>query len=90
VSVGEAFTKALHHLHGTFAIVMISRHEPAMLFCARAKSPLLLGIASEACCVGPVLNAFLPYTRRAIILDDGEHAILSRNGYYYGGSLGAK
>jgi glutamine---fructose-6-phosphate transaminase (isomerizing) len=81
VSVEEAFIKALHHLEGTFAVAMISCHEADKLFCAREKSPLILGIASDANFVGSDLNAFLPYTRQAIILDDGEYAVLSRGGY---------
>jgi glutamine---fructose-6-phosphate transaminase (isomerizing) len=81
VSVEEAFIKGLHDLDGTFAIVMISRHEPDKLFCAREKSPLILGLASDASFVGSDLNAFLPYTRQAITLDDGEYAVLSRDGY---------
>jgi glucosamine--fructose-6-phosphate aminotransferase (isomerizing) len=58
VSVEEAFIKALHHLEGTFAIAMISCHEADKLFCAREKSPLILGIASDANFVGSDLNAF--------------------------------
>jgi glucosamine--fructose-6-phosphate aminotransferase (isomerizing) len=81
VAVEEAFIKALHYLEGTFAIVMLARHEPDKLFCAREKSPLILGLASDTSFVGSDLNAFLPYTRQAIILDDGEYAVLSRDGY---------
>jgi glucosamine--fructose-6-phosphate aminotransferase (isomerizing) len=81
VAVEEAFSKALHHLDGTFAIVMISRHEPDKLFCAREKSPLILGIASDASFVGSDLNAFIPYSRQALILEDGEYAVLSRQSY---------
>jgi glucosamine--fructose-6-phosphate aminotransferase (isomerizing) len=90
VSVEEAFIKALHRLDGTFAIVMISQHEPDKLFCAREKSPLLMGIAPEASFVGSDLNAILPFTRRAIILDDGEYAVLSRNGYRIRGIAGGE
>jgi glutamine---fructose-6-phosphate transaminase (isomerizing) len=81
VAVEEAFVKALQCLDGTFAIVMLARHEPDKLYCAREKSPLILGLGSDASFVGSDLNAFLPYTRQAIILDDGEYAVLSRDGY---------
>jgi glucosamine--fructose-6-phosphate aminotransferase (isomerizing) len=80
-SLEEAFIKALRCLDGTFAIVMLSRHEPNKLFCAREKSPLLLGIGLDATFVGSDLNAILPYTRRAVILDDGEYAVLSQDGH---------
>ena len=81
VSVEEAFVNALHRLEGTFAMAMISSHEPKRIFCAKEKSPLILGIGSEANFIGSDANAFLPYTRRAILLEDGEYAVVSRDGY---------
>ena len=81
VSVEEAFIKALRRLEGTFAIAMISTYEPRRIFCAREKSPLILGIASAATFVGSDINAFLPYTRQTILLDDGEYAMLSKESY---------
>ena len=80
-AVEEAFIKALHRLEGTFAIAMISSHEPKRLFCAREKSPLILGITPEASFVGSDVNAFSAYTRKAIVLDNGEYAVLSLTGY---------
>src|SRR5712692_1235770 len=81
VSVEEAFIKALRRLEGTFAIAMISTYEPRRIFCAREKSPLILGIASAATFVRSDINAFLPYTRQTILLDDGEYAMLSKESY---------
>jgi glutamine---fructose-6-phosphate transaminase (isomerizing) len=60
---------------------MISTHEPTRISCAREKSPLLLGIAPEASFVGSDVNTFLAYTRKAIVLEDGEYAVLSRERY---------
>lgn len=79
--VEEAFVQALHRLEGTFAIAMISTHDPARIFCAREKSPLILGISPEKNFVGSDFNAFLPYTRRAVLLEDGEYALVSCDGY---------
>jgi glucosamine--fructose-6-phosphate aminotransferase (isomerizing) len=85
ISVEEAFVKALHFIEGTFAVAMISRHEPHRVFCAREKSPLIIGLGTDATFVGSDFNAFLPYTRRAVVLDDGEYAVLSRQHYYVRG-----
>ncbi len=82
VSMEEAFVQALRRLKGTFAIAVISSHDPKRIFCAREKSPLVLGIASGTNFVGSDVNAFLPYTRQAVTLEDGEYAVLSRDGYY--------
>ena len=81
VSVEETFVRALRRLKGTFALAMISAHDPESIFCARQKSPLILGIAPETNFVGSDVNAFLAYTRRAVVLDDGEYAVVSREGY---------
>ncbi len=80
-SVEESFVEALRRLEGTFAVAMISTHEPQRMFCARAKSPLILGLAPEMNLIGSDVNAFLPYTRRAIMLEDGEYAVLSHEGF---------
>lgn len=81
VSVEEAFVKTLQMLEGTFAITMISSHDRERIFCAREKNPLILGVAPDMQLVAPDLNAFLPYTRRAVLLDDGDYAVLTRDGY---------
>jgi glutamine---fructose-6-phosphate transaminase (isomerizing) len=46
--VEQAFVRMLRRLEGTFAIAMISTHEPRKIFCVRQKSPLILGIDSES------------------------------------------
>src|SRR4030095_5774505 len=45
--VEQAFVRMLRHLEGTFAIAMITTHEPRKIFCARQESPLILGIGPE-------------------------------------------
>jgi len=82
LSVEQAFVRMMRHLEGTFAIAMISTHEPRQIFCARQKSPLILGIDSETKFVGSNINAFLPHTRQVIPLDDGEYAVLLPDDYW--------
>ena len=80
-NVETAFVKTLNLLEGTFAIAVISTYHPGQIFCARRESPLMLGIGDELKFVGSDLNAFIDYTKNAIIIDDGEYAILSRDSY---------
>jgi glutamine---fructose-6-phosphate transaminase (isomerizing) len=75
--VEQAFVRMLRCLAGTFAIAMISTYEPRKIFCARQKSPLILGIGSEAKFVSSDINPLLPHTRQAIPLNDGAYAVLS-------------
>jgi glutamine---fructose-6-phosphate transaminase (isomerizing) len=81
LSIEQAFVRMLRRLEGTFAIAMISTHEPGKIFCARQKSLLILGIDSETKFVGSDINAFLPHTRQALPLDDGEYAVLLPDGF---------
>ena len=80
-SVEKALVKTLSILEGTFAIAMISTHHPDQIFCARRESPLMLGIGDELKFVGSDFNAFIDYTKNAIIMEDDEYAILSRDSY---------
>ena len=80
-NVEIAFVKTLNVLEGTFAIALISTYHPEQIFCARRESPLMLGIGDELKFVGSDFNAFIDYTKNAIIIEDSEYAILSRDSY---------
>jgi len=80
-SVEKALVKTLNILEGTFAIAMISTHHPDQIYCARRESPLMLGIGDELKFVGSDFNAFIDYTKNAVIIEDDEYAILSRDSY---------
>ena len=77
----KAFLAALKKIEGSYSIVMLSAHDPEHLYCVKKGSPLLLGLGEGCNYVGSDLNAFLEYTRQAIVLDDGEYVVLGRNDY---------
>ena len=77
----QAFLAALQQIEGSFSIVMLSSHDPEHLYCVKKESPLLLGLGVECNYVGSDINAFLEYTRKAIVLDEGEYVILGPNDY---------
>ncbi|MCH8208240.1 MAG: glutamine--fructose-6-phosphate transaminase (isomerizing) [Nitrospinae bacterium] len=79
--VEKALIKTLHMLEGTFAIAFLTTHRPDNIFCAKRESPLMLGIGDEAKYVGSDFNAFIDRTRNAVIIDDDEYVILSRDSY---------
>ncbi len=80
-NVEKAFVKTLSLLEGTYAVVLITRHHPDTIFCARKESPLMLGIGDEVKYVGSDFNAFIDHTKNAVIIDDEEYAILTRDSY---------
>jgi len=77
----NAFISAIQQIQGSFSIVMLSLHDPEHLFCVKNESPLLLGLGEGCNFVGSDINAFLDYTKNAIVLDDGEYVILGKNNY---------
>ena len=68
----EAFKKAVSTLKGAYALAVIDLDEPDKIFFARKTSPLVVGIANGAVFVASDIPAFLEYTRKVIVLRDGE------------------
>ncbi len=75
-STVSAFLHALKKVEGTYAIVLMSRHDPEHLYCVKQDSPLIIGLGEGCNYVGSDINAFLEHTRKAVVLEDGECAIL--------------
>jgi glucosamine--fructose-6-phosphate aminotransferase (isomerizing) len=75
-SLEAAFCKALGRLEGSYAVAMVSVHEPDRIYCARFESPLLIGRGAEATYLGSDVNAFLGFSRSVIALEDGQYAVL--------------
>ena len=79
--VESALRKTLASLDGTFALACLCVHQPGQIFCAKRESPLMLGIGDETKFVGSDLNSFIDFTKNAVIIEDGEYAILSKDSY---------
>lgn len=79
--VEAAWVAALRQLEGSYALAMISTHDPEHIYCARHESPLIIGIGSGSNYVGSDFNAFIEYTKNTVILDDGEFGVVSKDTY---------
>src|SRR5262249_9119454 len=77
----RAWVSALRALAGSYALAMISTHDPGQIFCARHESPLIIGVGSESNYVGSDFNAFIDYTKNTVILEDGEYGVVSKDSY---------
>jgi glucosamine--fructose-6-phosphate aminotransferase (isomerizing) len=77
-SLERAFVAALKDLDGAFAVAMISKEEPHKIFCGKHESPLIIGIGRDASYIGSDFNAFIEHTRDAVVMDDGEYAVVTR------------
>jgi glucosamine--fructose-6-phosphate aminotransferase (isomerizing) len=88
----EAVASALQQIDGAYGIAVISARDPGKIVVARNGSPLLLGIGRNGqYLVGSDVAAVLAHTREVVYLDDGDYAVLERDGYrtYHLGQGGA-
>jgi glucosamine--fructose-6-phosphate aminotransferase (isomerizing) len=77
----EAVIEALNKVDGTYGIAVISSREPDKIVAARKGSPLLVGLGEGEYFVASDVSAVLAHTRQVIYLDDGDLAVLERDGY---------
>lgn len=77
----NAVMSAANRLQGSYAIAVISTHEPDKIICARNESPIVLGVAEDAYYFASDIPAFLPLTNRAVLVENGELVILNREGF---------
>lgn len=81
-SFEEAFRNALNEVEGTYGLAMISRHDPDKIYCARKGSPLVIGVGDKEYFVASDASAIIAHTRDVIYLEDGEYAVISREGFF--------
>ncbi|HEX5632198.1 MAG TPA: glutamine--fructose-6-phosphate transaminase (isomerizing) [Gemmatimonadales bacterium] len=77
----EAVAAALRDVDGAYGLAFISADEPGVLVAARKGSPLLVGVGEDEWFVASDASALLQHTRSVVYLDDGEMAVLTRDGY---------
>lgn len=76
----EAFLRTLKQLKGTYGLVVILRDEEKLL-AARMGSPLIIGVGQNEYFITSDVSAILSSTRSVVYLEDGEWALVSRDGY---------
>ena len=76
----DAVRATLAELTGAYAVVFMSASDPEHIVCARIASPLVLGFGEGETFLASDIPALLPYTRKILTLDEGEFAVLSRDG----------
>jgi glutamine---fructose-6-phosphate transaminase (isomerizing) len=77
----EAVIDALRQVEGTYGIAVISSADPDKIVAARKGSPLLIGVGEGEYFVASDAAAILAHTRDVVYLDDGDIAVLDRDGY---------
>ena len=81
-SLEEAVRSALSQVEGTYGLAIMSSREPGKVVGARKGSPLLVGIGDDHdYFLASDIAAVLAHTRDVVYLEDGEMAVLTRDGY---------
>jgi glutamine---fructose-6-phosphate transaminase (isomerizing) len=77
----DAVIEALWQIEGTYGIAVVSSRDKNKIVAARKGSPLLIGLGDGEYYVASDVSAILAQTREVVYLDDGDVAVLTRDGY---------
>jgi glucosamine--fructose-6-phosphate aminotransferase (isomerizing) len=77
----DAVIEALWQIEGTYGIAVVSSNDKNKIVAARKGSPLLIGLGDGEYYVASDVSAILAQTREVVYLDDGDVAVLTRDGY---------
>lgn len=76
---GEAIVRLAKKLKGAFSLGIIIPSEPDALYVVKQGSPIVLGIGNGENFFGSDAAALVEHTKRAIFLEDGEFACLTKD-----------
>ncbi len=77
----DAVIEALWQVEGTYGIAVVSSEDSDKIVAARKGSPLLVGLGDGEYYIASDASAILSHTREVVYLDDGDLAVLTRDGY---------
>ena len=67
-------------IRGAYALVVIAKDHPDTVIAMRKSSPLIVGLGKDENFVASDIPAILEYTRDIYVLEDGEMAVLTKDG----------
>ncbi len=76
----EAVRRAVGELKGSFGLAVISTEHPGTLIAVREQSPMVIGLGREEYFLASDIPAFLKETRQAVIMDNGQMAVITTDG----------
>ncbi len=77
----EAVRAALMEAEGSYAVAVLSKSDPDRLVAAKnGASPLILGYGEGENFISSDIPAILKYTKRVVALEDGQMAVVTREG----------
>ena len=76
----KAVGRVLHRIEGAYARGILCAEYPDTLIAARKDSPLILGCGEHGSFIASDVTAIIKHTREVIYMEDGELAVLTRDG----------
>ena len=76
----EAVNKCLHRIEGAYALGIVCADSPDKIIAARKDSPMILGYGEGCSFMASDVTAILKYTRDVSYMEDGELAVITREG----------
>lgn len=76
----KAVGRVLHRIEGAYALGIICADEPEKLIAVRKDSPLILGLGQGFQFLASDVTAIIKHTRDVVYMEDGELAVLTREG----------
>ena len=80
-SLTKSVQMALNEVNGTYGLAVIYAKEPDKIIVARKGSPLVIGIGEGENFIASDVSALLAHTKHVIYLEDGELAVVRKDGY---------
>lgn len=77
----DAVRTALKMVRGTYGIAVLSSRNPKEIIVARMGSPIVLGVGRDGHFVSSDASALLAHTKDVVYLDDGDVALVTKDGY---------
>ena len=72
-----AVRAALKRIKGAYALAMFSSDDPELLVGARLNAPLVVGLGANEYYIASDITAIIPYTKRVLVLGEGEVAAVT-------------
>jgi glucosamine--fructose-6-phosphate aminotransferase (isomerizing) len=72
-----AVRAALRRIRGAYALAMFSTDDPELLIGARLNAPLVVGLGEGEYYIASDITAIIPYTKRVLVLGEGEVAAVT-------------
>ena len=79
IGLEEALLQALSEVTGAYAIVLMCKNNPDIMYAARKGSPLVIGVGENEYFMASDATPIIEYTKNVVYLNDEEIAIVTRN-----------